>query len=142
VPAAATQPCPGNIPGQQGHDGERLCRHSDLDLAAERLRDPQGAGAETSPAPVLGKAQSVVDQAGQVHPPAGGESRLDERPGRHLTVAGGVRDQRRLLVECRQLEHEGHDGPLGGGQLVSGERSPSAAHLLPDRLFRAVHPAL
>ena len=55
VAAAASDPRPGGIPGQQGHDGECIRHVPFLELCAERLWNAQGAGPEVGPALILGE---------------------------------------------------------------------------------------
>lgn len=138
--AATSQPRPANIPGQQRNEGQRLHLIPRLEWIAERLENAVGAGPEVRPAPVLGEDHRLPGKAGKVDSLVGGERRLDQFGGRHFAVVGGIGEHDAGGVEGLDRAQLGSDRAAGCVHLGDGERPPSAAHLLPDRSFRVVHP--
>jgi hypothetical protein len=138
--AAAPDPPPGFVPGQQRHEGDCLREIPRIDSVAERLEHATPAGAEIASAPVLGKVDRVSNQAGEVHSFSSRERRFDQCGRRHLAVGSNVCDH--AGRGCERVE----PGRMRGDRvpdrvsLSRGERPSSAAHLLPDRSFRVVHP--
>jgi len=140
VATATPHPRPGLVPGQQGYDGDGIGHLPFPELRAEWLGNAKGAGPEVRPAPILGKAHRFPADAGKVDSFSGRQRRLDQGAGRHFRVDRHVRQQRRAVAECGETRHAVRHRLLGRSQRVGGKRPPSAAHLLPDHSFRAVHP--
>jgi hypothetical protein len=89
---------------------------------------------------MLGKDHRPAGKAGEIDSFSRRECRLDESACWHFAIGGGVREQRPAVCERGQRGDMPGDRLAGRGQRVGGESPPSAAHLLPDHLFRAVHP--
>jgi len=140
VAAAPPYPRPGKIPGQQGYDGDGVGHVPLLEFVAERFGNAKRPGLEIGSAPMLGKDHRPAGQAGQVDSFPRRECRLDESVCRDFTIGGGVRDQRPTVCERGQRDDVPGNRLSGRDQRVGGESPPSAAHLLPDHLLRAVHP--
>ena len=139
--AAPPHSRPGLVPGQQGYAGEGSHAVPLLEVVAERLWNAAGAGPQFGPTPVLGESHRLPDQTGKVDSFSGRERGLDQRAGRHLGVGGDVGDDAAGASEGVEPEQMGDDGALDRAAFGGGKCPPSAAHLLPDRCFSAVHPA-
>lgn len=143
VVVAATSPHPpaGIVPGQQGHEGDRLHEVARLYVFAERLGNAVRARPEVDPAPMLGEAHDLPRKAGKIDSFAGAKRRLDQKGGRHLVINGRVGDDAFRGTERRDGRDVLGHGAIRRSEVDNGEHPPSAAHLLPDCLFRAVHPS-
>lgn len=140
MPPSSSYPRPGFVPGQQGQHGNGRGQVRGLDLGAERFRDGEPTWPEGSPPHVLGKAHRRADEARQVDAFTRRKCCGHEHAGRHLAVGGNIRDHDRSAAKGVERHGAGRNGLLRRCQLGRRECPPSAAHLLPDCLLRAVHP--
>jgi len=142
VATASPNPRPGRIPGHERHEGQcpRHCRY--LQLIAEGLRNAHGTGTKLRPAPILGKAHAIPAQAGKKDSLALSECGFNQGAAGHLMVGRRIGEDDAGRPELLELSSTGRNHPLGRVELDGSERPPSAAHLLPDQWFRAVHPAI
>jgi hypothetical protein len=110
------------------------------DQRTERLGDATFPDLKRSTAPVLSETDRLAGKTREVHALARGERSFEEGASRHLTVGGYIGEHTTSGTKLLERRRVGGHRSFDRSQLGSGERPPSAAHLLPDRCFRVVHP--